>query len=83
MDTVLKNLVGTECYIFVDDIIFSNSAEEYAKRLENVLQRLDEASLQLHSEKRAIARPELQYLGFVLSGNGISASPEKVKAMEQ
>jgi hypothetical protein len=42
MDTVLKNLIGIECYCLVDDIvIFSNSAKEHAQRLEHVLQRFD------------------------------------------
>ena len=32
MDTVLKNLVGTERFLFIDDIIvFSSSAEEHAR----------------------------------------------------
>jgi len=49
MDIVLKNLVGTECWVFIDDvIIFSKSAEEHALRLENVLGRFDEANLLLH-----------------------------------
>ena len=46
MDTVLKNLVGTDCFVFIDDIIlFSSSAEEHARRLERVLQRFDRANL--------------------------------------
>jgi hypothetical protein len=40
MDTVLKNLVGSECWIFIDDVVvFSRSAKEHARRLESVLQR--------------------------------------------
>ena len=49
MDAVLKNLAGTECWVFIDDvIIFSSTAEEHARRLENVLRRFDETNLQLH-----------------------------------
>jgi hypothetical protein len=41
MDVVLRNLVGTEAWIFIDDVVvFSKSAEE----LGNVLQRFDEAN---------------------------------------
>ena len=75
MNVVLRNLVGVECWNFLDDlIIFSRSAEEHGLRLENVLQRLDEASLQLHPGKYVFAKPHVQYLGFVLSENGVSAS---------
>ena len=61
--------------------MFSKSAQEHAQRLENVLQRFDKASLQLHLGKCVFAQPQLQYLGFVLSGKGISVSPDKVKAV--
>jgi len=68
MDTVLKNLVGTDCFVFIDDIIlFSSSAEEHARRLERVLQRFNRANLQLHPGKCVFAQPLVQYLGFVLS----------------
>jgi len=84
MDMVLRNHVGTECWVFINDVIvFSKSAEEHALRLENVLRRFDEASLQLHPKKCVFTQPEVQYLGFVLSGNGVSASTDKVKAVRE
>jgi hypothetical protein len=84
MDVVLRNLVGAECLIFLDDlIIFSRSAEEHALRLENVLQRLDEANLLLHPGKCVFAKPQVQYLSFMLSENVVSASPDNVKAVRE
>ena len=83
MDVVLKNLVGDESWIFLDDLIFSRSAEEHTFRLENVLQRLDKANLQLHPGKCEFIKPWVKYLGFVLSENGVSASPDKVKAVKE
>lgn len=45
MDPGPKNLMDTECFVFIDDVIvFSNSAEEYDRKLENVLQRFDKAN---------------------------------------
>ena len=83
MDTVLKNLVGTECFVFIDDVIvFSSSAEEHARRLESLLQGFDQANLQLHPGKCALAQSQVQYLGFALSKKGVAASPEKVKAIQ-
>ena len=64
MDIVLRNLVGTECFVFIDDlVIYSKTPEEHALRLENVLQRLEKANLQLHPGKCAFAQPKVQYLG--------------------
>ena len=50
--------MGVQGSVFIDDIIFSNSAEQHPARLENVLERFDKASLQLHPGKRAIAQPQ-------------------------
>jgi hypothetical protein len=68
---------------FVDDIlVFSNSAEEHARRLENVFRRFEEANLKLHPGKCAFAHSQVEYLVYILSENGISPSPEKVKAVQ-
>jgi hypothetical protein len=84
MNTVLKNLIGEELSVFVHDIVvFADSAEEHARRLENVLQRFDQAELQLHPGKCVFAQPKVQYLGYVLSEEGVSASPDKVKAVKE
>ena len=34
MDIVLRNVVGVDCYVFIDDvIIFSKTVEEHVSRL--------------------------------------------------
>ena len=73
MDAVLKNLVGTECWVFIDDVVISSStAEEHALRLENVLLIFDETNLQLHLGKCVFAQPQVQYFGYVLSERNFS-----------
>ena len=70
--------------IFIDDlIVFSNTVEEHTQRLEEVLRRIDEANLELYPEKCVTAQPEVRYLGYVLSEKSISASPDKVTAVNQ
>jgi hypothetical protein len=82
MDEVLKGLIGTEAWIFIDDvIIYTKSAEEHAMRLENVFQRFENANLQLHPGKCVFAQPQVKYLGFELSENEVSACADKVKAV--
>ena len=56
--------------------------ENITLRLEKVLQKFDQANLQLHHGKCAFAQPQVQYLGYVLSENGVSASADKVKTIE-
>jgi hypothetical protein len=84
MDIVLRNGIGTHCYVFIDDlIVFSKTAEEHAQLLEEVLSRLEEANLQLHPGKCVIAQLEVRYLGYVLSDKGVSPTPDKVTAVRQ
>jgi hypothetical protein len=82
MDIVLRDLVGTECYTFIDDVIvYGNTIEEHARRLEHVLQRFERANLQLQPSKCVFARPEVEYLRYIVSRDGIQASPAKTQAV--
>jgi hypothetical protein len=78
MDIVSQDLVGTDCYLYLDVILFSNTAEEHAQKLERVLDRVEKANLQLHPGKCEIAQPRVKYLGYTLSGERVSASSDKV-----
>jgi len=82
MDIILKNLIGTKCFVFIDDI-FSRIAEERALRLGNILHRFEKANLQLHPGKSNFAKSQVEFLGYILSENGILVSPEKVRAVHQ
>jgi transposase InsO family protein len=82
MDVALRDMVGTELYVYMDDVILhARTAQEHAQRLEKVLQRFDAANLQLNPGKCVLAQSQVQYLGFVLSERGVAASPEKVTAV--
>jgi len=46
MDLVLKNLTGTECWTFIDEVIvFSETAEEHAKRVAGLYEQFRRANL--------------------------------------
>ena len=84
MDRVLRSIVGSECWVFLDDVVnYTKTIEEHAQRLESILHRFDEGNLQLHPEKCKFARPQVQYVGFVLSEKGVSALDDKVKAVKE
>jgi hypothetical protein len=49
MDIVLRNLTGTNCWVFIADLlVFSKTVGKHAQRLQEVLSMLEEANLQLH-----------------------------------
>ena len=69
--------------MFIDDgIVFGRTIEEHAGQLEHVLQRFERASLQLQPGKCVFAEPRVEYLGYEVSREGISASPAKNKAVQ-
>jgi hypothetical protein len=64
MDLVLKDLTGTECWIFLDDlIIYSDTAEKHARRYVNVFERFRRANLHLQPEKCVFGKDKDTYLG--------------------
>jgi len=83
MDLVLKNMTGAECWVFIDDVIvYSDTAEEHATRLSDVLERFRRANLQLQLEECVFAKDKFTYLGLELSYRGTEVSPDKGKAVQ-
>jgi hypothetical protein len=66
--------------VFIDDIlIYSKNEEEHAKHLRIVLTRLREHQLYAKFSKCTFWLEEIQFLGHVLSANGIAVDPSRVK----
>jgi hypothetical protein len=66
--------------VFIDDIlIYSKNEEEHAQHLKIVLTRLRGYQLYAKFSKCAFWLEEIQFLGHVLSANGIAVDPSKVK----
>lgn len=79
MHTVLKTENWIKCLIYLDDVlIFGRTAEEHLERLRAVLQRMREAGLKLSPEKCHFFQQKVEYLGHVISGEGIRTSPDKI-----
>ena len=64
---------------FIDDIIvFSDTFEEHLEHLNIVFEKLRQANLRLKISKCEFLKKKLQYLGHVISDQGISVDPHKV-----
>jgi hypothetical protein len=82
MDVVLWNLTGELYFVFIDYIlVFADTIEEHARRLDKVLQRFEKANLLLQPGKCTFALPQVNYLGYVVSRDGVTAFPDKVFAV--
>lgn len=82
MDTVLIGIKDEAALVYHDDIIiFSNSLEQHAERLDKVLQRLDDANLYIHLPKCTFAVKEVEYLGHIASNEGVKPDLKKISAV--
>ena len=82
MEKVLRGLHWRTVLIYLDDVVvFSQTVEQHLERLEEVFIRLRSAKLKLKPRKCALFKPEVKYLGHIVSKHGISTDPEKTQAM--
>ena len=81
MERVLAGLQWKICLVYIDDIIiFSKTMEDHLARPEIVFSRLKSAGLKLKPKKCNLFRKKPQYLGHMVSDQGIQTDPEKTKA---
>lgn len=75
MSGLLSGLQGVACEVFIDDIIVhGRTPSEFLRHLEAVLQRLCDAGVRLKASKCRFGLPEIDYLGHIVSGQGITLS---------
>ena len=82
VNKVLSSLTFTFGYL--DDIlIFSPDMETHLKHLRVLFERLRSADLKLKEVKCNFLKKYIQYLGHIISGEGITPVPEKLESIEK
>ena len=80
-DEVLRALPFAFGYL--DDIlIFSPNIKAHLQHVEILFQRLREANLKLKESKCNFLKKQVQYLGHLISGEGIEPVPEKLESIK-
>ena len=83
MHAVLRGLQYHICLVYLDDIIiYSRSFDEHLENLNDVFSRLRSANVKLKPSKCSLARSSVEYLGHVVSRDGIQPDPSKIAAVE-
>lgn len=84
MDTALRGLLNKYCFVYLDDsIIFGNTIQQHNDNLAIVLQRLRELGLKIQPDKCEFLKPELEYLGHIITHEGIKPNPKKIEAVRE
>lgn len=81
MDHVLGHGV-LEPYVFVyldDIVVVTETFEHHVQLLREIARRLREANLSINLEKSQFGVPEIPFLGYLLSTQGLRANPEKTR----
>ena len=84
MNNILRDLLD-ECVVaYLDDIlIYSKTKEEHEQHLRTVLQRLIDNKLFGKLSKSVFFTDKLEYLGHIISADGIQPNPDLIRAIVQ
>ena len=69
--------------VYIDDllVITKGSFEDHLEKLKQVLSTLQEAGLKCNLSKSFFCQEQVEYLGYLLTRDGIKPLPKKVKAI--
>jgi site-specific DNA-cytosine methylase len=72
------------CICFIDDLlVYSNSADEHARHVAQVLDMLSACGLKAHPEKSVFGAAVVEYLGHNVSRHGLTPADVKVMAIRE
>ena len=84
MEAVLAGLHWKSLLVYLDDVIvFGNTFNEELERLKEVFRRFRAANLKLNPKKCHLFQRKVAYLGHVVSEQGVSTDPAKVRAVSE
>ncbi|GAU27517.1 hypothetical protein TSUD_147110 [Trifolium subterraneum] len=82
MNILFQQYLRKFVIIFFDDIlIYSSSLEDHVLHLDKVFQILREHKLFLRKEKCCFATSRVEYLGHVITKEGVSTDPNKIQVV--
>ncbi|CAI5471096.1 unnamed protein product [Closterium sp. Yama58-4] len=84
MNRVFRDLLDKCVIVYLDDIlIFSRTREQHLRDLDAVFKRLQDNRLITKGSKCEFFKQELEFLGHVISRDGIKIDPKKIKTIQE
>lgn len=83
MDTALRGLISKHCFVYLDDIIiFGITPNQHNENHAIVLQKLRELGLKILPNKCKFLKPQLEYLGHIVTAEGVKPNPKKITSVQ-
>jgi hypothetical protein len=84
MNDTLGPLPRKYALVFFDDILlYSSSCTEHVQHLEKVFQLLQQEQWVVKLTKCAFDKTQISYLGYVISAQGVSTCPDKIRTISE
>ena len=84
MNSIFKPFLREFVLVFFDDILIDNrSWKDHAEHIDRVLQLLEEKQLYEKRSKCFLGVQEVEYLGHIVSREGVKVDPSKIKAIKE
>ena len=87
--SIMMDLLGDLPFVlvYIDDILIiqqvGETEEDHLLWVETVLQRLQDKEFWANLRMSFIMQKEVEYLGFLLTSNGIKPQPKKIEALNR
>ena len=82
MNNAMHTYLDKFVVVFIDDILIYSKTEEHKEHLKIVLQELRDHQLFAKFSKYDFFKDKIQYLGHVVTKEGISVDPEKIREIK-
>ena len=84
MNSIFKPFLRKFVLVFFDDIlIYNKSWKDHVEHVDRVLQLLEEKQLYEKRSKCLFGVQEVEYLGHIVSHEGVKVGPSKIKAIKE
>lgn len=84
MNSIFQEQLRKNVLVFFDDIlVYSRSMDEHLSHLQLVLQKMIDHKLVAKRIKCLFGQKQLEYVGHVISREGVSTDPSKISAMKE
>jgi hypothetical protein len=79
MNNVLREQLDKYVVVYMDDIlIYSRTLEEHVEHVRTILKVLKKHNLRLKPSKSEFHKQRVEFVGLIVSYNGLEVNPEKV-----